>query len=326
MTRPPAGSAWPTASTRPVVLLGWPARHSISPQLHNAAFAEHDLDLVYLALPTRPDDLLDVVRVLGAVGAIGANVTVPHKRAVVAACDRLTPEATLIGAVNTLAWGPDGLVGDNTDATGLLAALREDVALTPDAEVAVLGTGGAARAAAVAIGRLGCAVTVIGRRAAAAGELASLAEGAGSPTATAIDLAAPDAVATAVARARLVLNATPLGMAGEALPEPFQSLTREQIAYDLVYAPPETAFLAAARRNGAEAHNGIGMLIGQAAAAYRRWTGRDAPLGILSAAALSALTEPGAASDADRDSDVDGDAASDVDRDGGEDRSGALDA
>jgi shikimate dehydrogenase len=291
VSRPPAGGAWPTASTRPVVLLGWPARHSISPQLHNAAFAEHDLDLVYLALPTRPADLQGVVRMLGAVGAIGANVTVPHKRAVVAACDQLTPEAELIGAVNTLAWGPDGLVGDNTDATGLQGALTTDVALTPDAEVVVLGTGGAARAAVVAVGRIGCRLTVVGRRSSAVADLASLGERAGAAQALAVDLVDAGAVAAAVARARVVMNATPLGMGGESLPAPFHRLSAAQIAYDLVYTPPQTPFLAAARQRGAEAHNGLGMLIGQAAAAYRRWTGRDAPLGILSAAALSALTD-----------------------------------
>jgi shikimate dehydrogenase len=295
MSRPPFGGAWPTASTRPVVLLGWPARHSISPQLHNAAFAEHDLDLVYLALPTRPDDLLGVVRTLGVVGAIGANVTVPHKRAVVAACDALTREAELIGAVNTLVWGPDGLVGDNTDATGLHDALTSDLALRADAEVVVLGTGGAARAAVVAVGRVGCRLTVAGRRPAAAEELAMLAERAGAAGGTAVDLGVPAALATAVAGARLVVNATPLGMEGEELPAPFQQLRPDQVAYDLVYTPPETPFLAAARRHGAEAHNGLGMLIGQAAAAYRRWTGREAPLGILSAAALAALTDHGPA-------------------------------
>jgi shikimate dehydrogenase len=308
MSRPPAGSAWPTAATRPVALLGWPARHSISPQLHNAAFAEHDLDLVYLALPTRPEDLLAVVRALGAVGAVGANVTVPHKRAVVAACDELTREAELIGAVNTLAWGPDGLVGDNTDATGLAEALRIDVALPADAEVVVLGTGGAARATAVAVGRLGCRLTVVGRRPTAAAELAALGERAGAGTSAALDLADEAAVADTVGRARLVVNATSLGMSGEPLPAPFHALTPDQVAYDLVYAPPQTPFLASARRNGAEAHNGLGMLIGQAAAAYRRWTGRDAPLGILSAAALAALADRGPASSAEPQDAADGDA------------------
>lgn len=293
MTRPPAGAGWPTASTRPVVLLGWPARHSISPQLHNAAFAEQGLDLVYLALPTPPADLHAVVRALGVVGAIGANVTVPHKRAVVAACDRLTREAELVGAVNTLAWGPDGLLGDNTDATGLQEAMAAGLHLGPDDQVVVLGTGGAARAAVVAIGRCGARVAVVGRRVEAASELASLAQQAGATDGGAVDLADDDAVAGAVGGCRVAVNATPLGMAGEELPPAFHRLRPGQVAYDLVYAPPETPFLAAARAAGAEAHNGVGMLVGQAAASYRRWTGREAPHTTLSAAAVAALADLG---------------------------------
>jgi shikimate dehydrogenase len=293
VTRPPAGAAWPTATTRPVVLLGWPARHSISPQLHNAAFAEQGLDLVYLALPTPPEDLLGVVRALGTVGTIGANVTVPHKRAVVAACDRLTREAELIGAVNTLAWGSDGLLGDNTDAAGLHEAMAADLRLGPDDEVVVLGTGGAARAAVVAVGRFGCRVAVVGRRADVAAELAALAQQAGAAAGRAVDLADAEAVAAVVGAGRVAVNATPLGMAGEELPAPFHRLQPGQVAYDLVYTPPETPFLAAARAAAVETHNGVGMLVGQAAVSYRRWTGREAPLATLSAAAVAALADVG---------------------------------
>lgn len=215
MTRPPLGAPWPTAATRPVVLLGWPARHSRSPQMHNAAFAEQGLELVYLALEVPPQRLAATVEVLGAVGAVGANVTVPHKAAVVALCDHLTDEAALIGAVNTLVWGADGLLGDNTDAVGLADALRTDVGALAGAEVVVLGTGGAARATVVALGRLGARLTVIGRRPDAAAELAALGERAGAAAATSRDLAEPAAVSAVVAAARVVLNATTLGMAGE---------------------------------------------------------------------------------------------------------------
>jgi shikimate dehydrogenase len=119
VTRPRVGAPWPTASTRLLALLGWPARHSLSPVIHNAALREQGLDLVYLALPTPPDRLRAAVEGLTAVGAVGANVTVPHKQEAVGLCDHLTPEAELIGAVNTLAWTTDGLLGDNTDAVGL---------------------------------------------------------------------------------------------------------------------------------------------------------------------------------------------------------------
>ncbi|HEX9889091.1 MAG TPA: hypothetical protein VGA69_06410, partial [Nitriliruptorales bacterium] len=128
MTR---GAPWPQSSTRLVALLGWPARHSLSPVIHNAAFAERALDLVYVALPTPQADLATVVAALGAVGAVGANVTVPHKEHVVALCDELTDEARAVGAVNTLVWTTEGLLGDNTDASGLERVLRDDLGVGP---------------------------------------------------------------------------------------------------------------------------------------------------------------------------------------------------
>lgn len=292
MSRPPAGAPWPRAATGLVALLGWPVGHSLSPTMHNAAFAEQQLDLVYLALAVAPDDLVRVVEALGAMGAVGANVTVPHKRAVVACCDHLTDEAALIGAVNTLAWTTDGLVGDNTDAAGLRAALRDEVDLTPGDRAVVLGTGGAARATMVALARLGLDVTVVGRRAEAATELAALAGTAGAAGARGVGLAEAPALHAALADARLVVNATPLGLAGEALPAPFHALRAGQVAYDLIYHPPTTPFLAAARAAGAEGHHGLGMLVAQAGAAYRRWTGQAAPLATMSAAAMRELSHP----------------------------------
>ncbi len=286
--RPPAGAPWPTASTRPVVLLGSPVRHSLSPVIHNAAFREQGLDLIYLALPVDADDLLPVVETLGAVGAVGANVTVPHKLAVRAACDQLTDEAKLIGAVNTLAWTTEGLVGDNTDAAGLADAVLADGAAVAGQPWVVLGTGGSARAVAVAAGRIGCPITVVGRRVDAAQELADLAVRAGAPTGGVVDVANEAAVREVVAAARTVLNATPLGMAGEPLPDAFHALRPGQDAYDLVYGRA-TPFLTAAHEAGAGAHHGLGMLIGQAAASYRRWTGAQAPVATMSAAATAAL-------------------------------------
>jgi shikimate dehydrogenase len=95
-----------------------------------------------------------------------------------------------------------------------------------------------------------------------------------------------------VTKARLLVNATPLGMEGERLPEPFHQLTPGQVAYDLVYTPPETPFLLDAHAAGVETHHGLGMLVGQAAASYRRWTGQQAPVATMSAAALAAIADP----------------------------------
>lgn len=265
--------------------------------MHNAAFREQGLDLVYLALPTPPERLGQVVSALGAMEAVGANVTVPHKVAVLELCDMRTEEAELVGAVNTLAWTTEGLLGDNTDATGLADALGQDIGVAAGAAAVLVGTGGAARAAAVAAGRLGLRLTVAGRRPEAAGEVAALVERAGGPAATACDLHDARALQRAVDGAGLVINATPLGMQGEPLPGACQRLGPGQIAYDLVYSPPQTPFLVEASAHGAETHHGLSMLVAQAAASYRRWVGREAPKDTMSAAALAALAH---ADDQDR--------------------------
>jgi shikimate dehydrogenase len=214
---------------------------------------------------------------------------VPHKRAVMASCDHLTEEARLVGAVNTLVWNADGLLGDNTDAVGLRDALTADVAVAGGDRLVVFGTGGAARAVAVAAGRLQAALTVVGRQRDAAEEVAAVALRAGAASAGAVDVADGAALTAALTDARIVLNATPLGMAGERLPDLFHALSAGQVAYDLIYDPPETPFLRSAHEAGAETHNGIGMLVGQAAASYQRWTGRPAPFATMSAAAIHAL-------------------------------------
>lgn len=291
---------WPTADTRVLGLLGWPARHSVSPAMHNAALREHGLDMVYLALPVRPEHLGPTVEALGAIGAIGANVTVPHKRAVVDHCDRLTDEARLVGAVNTLVWRPDGLLGHNTDVAGLEAVVRDDLALERGTAVVLVGTGGAARAAAVAFGRAGCALTVTGRRPDAAAALARLAAGCGAVTAGSVDLADDERVSQAVGSASVVVNATTVGMHGSDHARfdaaALHALTARHIALDLVYTPLQTPFLADADAAGAETHHGLGMLVAQGAASYRVWTGQEPPAATMSAVAMRALIdrdEPG---------------------------------
>ena len=273
-------AAWPAASTRLVALLGWPTDHSLSPAMHNAAFAHDGLDLVYVAMPTPPEALRTVVAGLTAIGAMGANVTVPHKRAVIDLCDEVTAEAQLVGAVNTLVWDDRRLMGDNTDAVGLQHDLEDAMGERPAGRAVVLGTGGAARAVAVAVARLGCSLVVVGRRSAAATDVAAVAAGLGVHAET-VALVDGDGVSRAVAAADLVVNATPLGLRGESLPAPFMAATAGQVAYDLVYNPATTPFLAAARARGAGAHNGLGMLVWQAAAAYERWTGRPAPVEVM---------------------------------------------
>jgi shikimate dehydrogenase len=266
-----------------LVLLGWPVGHSRSPAMHNAAAAHLDLPLRYRALAVHPDDLLEVVAELGRRGVRGANVTVPHKLAVLAACEVLTEEARLVGAVNTLTWDRDAqgvrLEGHNTDAVGLERALAADVGDLTGRRVLLVGTGGAARAAAVALTRSGARVSVAGRDAggsAAVLDVVTATDLVGGAAAGIVDLLDDAALMTAVRAADVVLNATSLGLQGEHLPRACEALGQDQVAYDLVYGGP-TPFLAAAAAAGAAAHGGLGMLVHQAAAAFERWSGAEAP-------------------------------------------------
>ncbi|MGH8899760.1 MAG: shikimate dehydrogenase [Egibacteraceae bacterium] len=278
---------FPVASTGLVCLLGHPVAHSVSPQIHNAAFAAAGVDAVYVAFDVAPAEVAAAVAGLRALGALGANVTVPHKRAVWEQADGRTPEAELIGAANTLfrtqdfrtqgLRGGGDLIADNTDARGLQAVLEADVHLEAGDPVLLFGAGGAARAAAVALGRIGARVRVEARRAEAARVAADLAASSGASRATADE------------PPRCVINATPLGLHGEPLPDHLMALGPGQVALDLVYGPVDTPFLAAARARGAAAFDGLGMLVAQAGLAFTRWTGLAPPIKVMRAAAVSAL-------------------------------------
>jgi len=288
-----------TAATLPpdlgpddLVLLGWPIAHSRSPAMHRAAAAHLGLPLRYRALAVAPDDLSDVIAELGRRGVRGANVTVPHKRAAMDAADDLTEEARLVGAVNTLTWegrgeGAPRLEGHNTDAVGLERALAEDVGSLHGARALLVGTGGAARAAAVALVRSGARVVVAGRDprgCAAILDVVAAVDQVGGGAGGIVDLLDEVALSAALSGATLVLNATSLGMDGEHLPSPLEALRPDQVAYDLVYGRT-TPFVAAARAAGAPVHDGLGMLVHQAAEAFARWSGEIAPVEVMRAAA-----------------------------------------
>jgi shikimate dehydrogenase len=267
-----------TGATRVVGIIGDPVTHSRSPAIHNAAFAALGLDFVFVALPVPAGEGTAAVRAAATLGLAGLSVTMPHKDAAARACDELTPAAAALNAVNAVVRRDDrSLLGASTDGEGLVRALvDEDV--TPAAQrVLVLGAGGAARAIVAALGDHGADVAVAARRADAARAAAALAPGA-HPVAMA-------EVAEWVPDAGVVVNATPLGMNGEPPPFPPDRLHAGQLVLDTVYHPAETPLLAAARAQGARAANGLGMLVHQAALAFELWTGHDAPLDVMRAAA-----------------------------------------
>jgi len=287
-----------TGATRLAAVIGDPVRHSLSPVLHNAAFAALDLDWVYVALPVRAGDGGRAVAAMAALGIEGLNVTMPHKAAAAEAVDRCTPVAARLGAVNTVVRSADGLLGESTDGEGFVTALRLDEGFDPaGARCLVVGAGGAARAVVLALAGAGASeVVVVARRAVAAAAAAALAGPAGRVgTAEEADGCA------------LVVNATPVGMDAAVsdlpvsdlpvpdLPVPERCLGPGQVVADLVYQPIRTPFVEAARARGAVAVNGLGMLIHQAALSFRLWTGEDPPLEVLSAAALAELARRTAA-------------------------------
>ena len=266
-----------------VGVLGWPLDHTLSPTIHNAAFRRLGMDCVYYAWPVPPDALEDAIRGIRALGALGANVTMPHKQTVMEYLDEISGEAEEVGAINTIQRYGSKLIGHNTDVDGFREFLEGDAGVELGGRrVLVLGAGGAARAVVKALADAGAAsVTVAARRREQGLEAAKLAA-AGEW----IDLANSEA---AVAQVDIVVNATPVGSEG-GNPLPGAHFRSDQVVVDLLYSPPTTPLQRAARAAGAQAWGGLGMLVHQAAASFRIWTGQEAALQVMSAAALHAMS------------------------------------
>ena len=275
------------ATTQTVALLGHPVEHSLSPRLHNAAFEAQGVNAVYVATPVRPADLDAAVAGLRALQFLGANVTTPHKEAVQAGLDAVTERAAAVGAVNTIvrteaSSGTVRLRGDNTDVKGFLAPLTDRTGDALDgAPMLVFGAGGAARA--VVYGLLTRyrpeRLTVVARRPEQAESLAaSFAE---HDDRDALRVSTFNGAALTVRTSRLVVNATPLGMAPDRRGQtPWPNATDfgpEHVVYDLVYTPEATRLLRDADAQGAATIGGLDMLVEQAAAAYQQWTDRAMP-------------------------------------------------
>jgi shikimate dehydrogenase len=276
-----------SAATAVVGVIGDPVAHSLSPLLHNTAFAELGLDWVSVGFPVPAGQARPALAGAQALGVRGLSVTMPHKGEVSALVDRSSTLATRLGAVNCVIFGDDGSSsGENTDGPGLVAALRRGDRFDPaDQRCLVVGAGGAARAVVAALADAGASeVTVVNRtedRARDAAELAGPAGRVGSPT---------DA-----SHCQLVVNATPLGMDGATAGEwPIDPglLVAGQVVVDLVYHPAMTPWLAAARQQGAVVSNGLGMLVHQAALQLAAWTEMEPPVDAMWQA-VSDLQTPG---------------------------------
>lgn len=265
--------------TELVGLIGHPVAHSYSPAMHNAAAAALDLNLAYVPLPVSPERLPEAIRGLVALGFRGFNVTVPHKEAVMPHLDAIFPAARIIGAVNTVVVGDNGrLIGFNTDWSGFLTDLESRRQALYGRDCLVLGAGGSARAVVYALLRRGSRVTVLSRRPEQAQRLVAELGGAFPDAVAAV--ASLDEVAQVAAHhdEPILINTTPLGMAGVyAGQSPWPDgapFPPGAFVYDLVYNPRETPFMSQALGAGRPAVNGLGMLVQQAVEAFEVLTGR----------------------------------------------------
>ena len=269
-----------------VGLIGYPVAHSRSPQMHNVAFGEIGFDANYTLWETLPGTLEERVASLRAQNVLGANVTIPYKEDVVPLLDECDALAARIGAVNTIVNRHGKLTGYNTDAPGMLRALAECPGSPFDGrgkETAILGTGGAARAAAVALIDAGArSVTILGRdQARIDALLAHLSATAQKPVSGALfnSLEANINLRTA----DLVVNATSVGLKSgdDGLLIDVKLLPAGSLVMDMVFNAGLTPLLRAAREHGCFVMHGLSMLLYQGTLAFELWTGKDAPVEVM---------------------------------------------
>jgi shikimate dehydrogenase len=300
-------------------LLGWPLGHSISPTLLNAALLEAGFSGKYQLFPVPPlpegsEQLREIIARMRSGELLGLNVTIPHKQVIIPFLDDLTDMARAIGAVNLIFHQENRLIGDNSDSPAFQEDLyrflsngvgkqsliwidenktKSEESAGPPATALVLGAGGAARAVVYTLLQEGWQIIVAARRHAAAMQLTrdfekQITGGAGQLMAITLE---HDSLSE-ITQCHLIVNATPLGtISGEEsspwpLDLPFPPGT---VIYDLVYNPPETLLVRAARNAGLVATCGLGMLVEQAALAFERWTQSPAPRSEMYSAARNAL-------------------------------------
>lgn len=254
-----------SGETRIACVVGHPSRHSLSPAIHNAAFAAAGVDAVYVALDVEASAFKPTIETLRAIGFLGASVTMPYKEPALELCDEVGDAARLLGSLNTLIPLADGrLRGETTDGEGCVGALR-GVGVDPNGKrCIVIGAGATARACIVGLARSGAAsIGVVNRTASRADSAALLA-------ADVTHVADPSEIPDA----DVIVHATPAGMGGGADVALDPTLLRSHhVVLDAVYQPLETGLLAAARGVGATCIDGLWMLVHQAVEQQRLWTG-----------------------------------------------------
>jgi len=275
-------------------ILGYPLGHTISPAIQQAALDRLGIDARYEPWEVSPGKLAEEVERLRSPDVLGANVTVPHKEAIIPLLDSLDGWAETVGAVNTIVNQDGKLCGYNTDSYGFTQGLEEASFDASRARVLIIGAGGAARGVALALAGMHVSSIAIANRTVERAEKLTRELQSKVPDAKAVPLESGILCPVAL-RSDLIVNCTSLGMRYSveegATPLYADCITEAALAYDLVYNPLDTPFLREARRAGARTMGGLRMLVHQGAASLKLWTGQEAPVEVMMEAALAALGE-----------------------------------
>lgn len=283
-----------SGKTRILGIFGDPVGHSLSPVMQNAALQAAGIDAVYVPFHVLPEQLPAAVAALRALQIRGINATIPHKEAICPLLDELDTDAALIGAVNTVVNQDGRLIGYNTDGAGLVASLKQDLDFDPvRKDILVLGAGGAARAAIVALARQGCRRVIIANRTLErAHRLADTFQEKLTGTTFAVISTAETEMKNAVESCDLILNTTSIGLQGDAFDSfPWNAVSSVKSCYDMVYCRGGTPFVIRATECGALAANGLGMLAAQGELAFQLWTGQAPPSGVMKCRLLAEVAD-----------------------------------
>ena len=277
-----------TGHTRLTGLLGSPVAHSISPQMHNEGFKQLGLDFAYLAFDIPLNELKTVTDSLRIMNVRGFNLTMPHKNAMCALCDELSPAAEIIGAVNTVVHDNGRFIGYTTDGTGYMRALEDDGFHIIGKKMTILGAGGAATSIFVQAALDGVSeISIFSRRSPFYERAEEIIKKLNERTTCKInlfDFDNPDILKREIAESAILVNGTSVGMAPNTdhclIPDK-SFFHKELIVSDVIYEPRETKLLKLAREAGCRTQNGLYMLLYQGAEAFKLWTGEEMPIPII---------------------------------------------
>jgi shikimate dehydrogenase len=269
-----------------VGVLGYPVAENPTCVMQEAAFAALNLQWRYLTLEVKPEALPEAIRGVRALGMQGINLTIPHKVAVLPLLDQISPDAAMIGAVNTVRRDGNRLIGENTDGKGFLRGVRDEAGIDPKGKrVVVLGAGGAARAITVELALAGAARITIWNRGAERGQ--ALCQHLKERTKADAHFESWNRTVDVTPDVDILVNATSIGLFPDtqAMPDVnLKNAKRELLVCDVVPNPPETRFVQSARSLGLKTLTGLPMLVYQGAIGFEMWTGRKAPEAAMKAA------------------------------------------